>query len=85
MTQKQWCVYLLKCSDGSLYCGCTNDLNKRIAKHNAGSGAKYTQARRPVVLVYLEEAENKSAALKREYAIKRLSRQQKLELIERQG
>jgi predicted GIY-YIG superfamily endonuclease len=81
MTQKQWCVYLLKCSDGSLYCGCTNDLNKRIEKHNAGTGAKYTKTRLPVELVYSEPAENKSAALKREYAIKQLSRQQKMELF----
>jgi putative endonuclease len=82
MIHKQWMVYLLQCSDGTLYCGCTNDLNKRIEKHNAGTGAKYTKARRPVVLVYWEWVENKSAALKREYAIKQLSRQQKMELIE---
>lgn len=82
MTPKQWVVYLLRCVDGSLYCGITNDLDKRIDKHNSGSGAKYTKTRRPVVLVYSEAAENKSAALKREWLIKQLSRKQKLELIE---
>jgi putative endonuclease len=79
--QKQWVVYLLHCADGSLYCGTTNDLEKRLEKHNAGKGAKYLRGRLPVVLAYSETAENKSAALKREYAIKQLSRAQKLELI----
>ena len=74
-------VYLLHCSDGTLYTGCTNDLDRRLAAHNAGKGAKYTRSRRPVTLVYWEQAADRSAALRREWAIKHLTRQQKLELI----
>ena len=73
-------VYLLHCSDGTLYTGCTNDLDRRLAAHNAGKGAKYTRSRRPVTLVYWEQAADRSAALRREWAIKHLTRQQKLEL-----
>ena len=75
-------TYILKCGDGSLYTGWTNDLEKRIKCHNAGKGAKYTRSRRPVVLVYREQAADRSAALRRERAIKRLTRKQKLELIQ---
>ena len=75
-------VYLLRCSDGSLYCGWTNDLEKRLVAHNSGKGAKYTKTRRPVELVYYEELPDKSSALKREYEIKHLSRAEKLRLIE---
>lgn len=75
-------VYLLRCSDGTLYTGCTNDLDRRLAAHNAGKGAKYTRSRRPVVLVYWEQAADRSSALRRERAIKRLTRRQKLELIQ---
>ena len=75
-------VYLLRCGDGTLYTGFTNDLARRLAVHNAGKGAKYTRGRRPVELVYWESFSNKSSALRREYAIKRLPRGQKLALIQ---
>lgn len=75
-------TYLLRCSDGSLYCGWTNHLEARIKAHNAGRGAKYTKGRLPVKLVYYEEFPTKEEAMSREYAIKHLSRQQKLELIQ---
>lgn len=78
---KQWYVYILQCSDGTLYTGSTDDVTRRLAVHNSGKGAKYTRSRRPVVVVYTEECESYSAALKREYAIKQLTRQQKIELI----
>lgn len=76
-------VYILRCADGPLYTGCTNDLSRRLAAHNAGKGAKYTRSRRPVELVYREEVPDKSAALRREAAIKGLSRGEKLALIQR--
>ena len=75
-------VYLLRCGDGTLYAGFTNDLARRLAAHNAGRGAKYTRGRRPVELVYWESFSNKSSALRREYAIKQLPRRQKLTLIQ---
>ena len=75
-------VYLLRCGDGTLYAGFTNDLARRLAVHNAGRGAKYTRSRLPVELVYWENFPNKSSAFKREYAIKRLSRAEKLSLIQ---
>lgn len=74
-------TYLLQCADGTLYCGWTNHLEKRVEAHNAGKGAKYTKSRRPVILVYYEEYETKSEALRREAAIKKLSRQEKLRMI----
>lgn len=74
-------VYLLRCSDNTLYTGCTNDLKRRIQAHNAGKGAKYTRSRRPVELVYQEVQPDKSAALRREAEVKRLSRKKKLALI----
>ena len=73
-------VYLLRCGDGSLYCGSTNDLGARVAAHNAGKGAKYTRSRLPVTLAYFERATDKSAALKREYVVKRFPRAKKLQL-----
>ncbi len=73
--------YLLQCADETLYCGITNDLPKRLLAHNAGTGAKYTRGRLPVRLVYQESCEDKSAALKRERQIKRLSRAAKMTLI----
>lgn len=73
--------YIIECSDKTLYTGYTNDLIKRLKVHNSGKGAKYTRARRPCKLVYYEECPTKSDAMKREYAIKQLSRKQKLELI----
>ena len=73
-------VYLLRCGDGSLYTGCTNDLARRLRAHQSGRGAKYTRSRLPVELVYREEAADRSAALRREAAIKRLTRAEKLAL-----
>ena len=75
-------VYILKCGDGSLYTGWTNDIKKRFAAHCAGKGAKYTRSRLPVELVYWESFSNKSSALKREYAIKQCTRKEKLALIQ---
>lgn len=74
-------TYILKCKDDSLYTGWTNDLKKRITSHNAGKGAKYTKARRPVELVYYEEFQTREEAMKKEYAIKQLSRKEKEALI----
>ena len=74
-------VYILKCSDGTFYTGWTTDIEARVNTHNSGSGAKYTRGRRPVSLVYYEKLPDRSAALKREAAIKRLPRNKKLELI----
>ncbi len=76
-----WTVYLLRCADETLYCGCTNNLQKRLKAHNSGQGAKYTRARRPVALVWQEEQPDRSAALRREAQIKKLTRAEKLALI----
>ena len=76
------CTYILRCSDGSLYTGWTNDLDRRLAAHNAGTGARYTRSRRPVELVYCETFDTKEAAMAREWAIKHLRRAEKLVLIE---
>ena len=76
-----WFCYLLRCADDSLYCGITNDLDKRLAAHNAGTASRYTRVRLPVVLVYVEPCESRSAASKREMEIKRLTREKKLALI----
>jgi len=78
---RPWCVYLLRCSDGTLYAGSTADVEARAHAHNAGRGARYTSGRRPVEVVYVEECGSKSAALKREHALKRLTRRQKETLI----
>ena len=72
-------TYILKCADDTLYCGWTNDLEKRLAAHNAGTAAKYTRTRRPVKLVYYEEFKTKQEAMSREFHIKRMSRLEKLE------
>lgn len=74
-------VYILKCSDNTLYTGWTNDINKRLEAHNSGKGAKYTKGRRPVVLVHLETFEDRGEALRREIAVKKLSRDEKWNLI----
>ena len=76
-------VYILRCSDDTLYCGWTTDLKHRIAVHNAGTGAKYTKSRRPVELTCYEEYENRHDALSREWNIKHMTREEKLELIKR--
>ncbi|MBM4379566.1 MAG: GIY-YIG nuclease family protein [Deltaproteobacteria bacterium] len=78
-----WCVYILRCRDGSLYTGCTNDLPRRLATHNAGKGAAYTRSRRPVTVAFTEAAADRGAALRREAALKRLSRAEKLALLPR--
>ena len=75
-------VYILLCGDGTLYTGYTNDLERRLAVHNAGKGAKYTRSRLPVCLKYWEVLPNKSSALRRERAIKSLTRREKLALIQ---
>ena len=74
-------TYILKCSDNSLYTGWTNNLNRRIAQHNQGTGAKYTRGRTPVKLVYFEIYDSQSNAMKREAEIKKLTRSKKLNLI----
>ena len=74
-------TYLLRCADGSLYCGWTNDPERRLSAHNAGRGGKYTRARRPVSLVWLERFPTKEEAMRREYRVKRMSRTAKLRLI----
>ncbi|WP_419572957.1 GIY-YIG nuclease family protein [Phascolarctobacterium succinatutens] len=75
-------VYMLRCKDGSLYTGWTNDLEHRLAMHSSGRGAKYTRGRGPLELVYTEELPDKEAALRRECAIKKLRREQKLALLQ---
>ena len=76
-------VYILRCSDDTLYTGITTDPERRLKQHNSGTAAKYTRSRRPVEMVYKETALGKSEALKRELEIKALSRNQKLELVRR--
>jgi putative endonuclease len=82
---KQWCVYVLRCSDRSLYCGITNDLPRRTRQHNCGKGARYTRGRGPVKLVRTWPAENKSSALKAELAFKKLKKPAKLALLKARG
>lgn len=74
-------TYIVECKDGTLYTGWTNNIEKRVEDHNSGRGAKYTRARRPVTLVYYETFETKEEAMRREYAIKQMSRVQKEKLI----
>ena len=74
-------TYVVRCSDGSLYTGWTNSLEKRIAAHNEGKGAKYTKSRRPVELVYYEEFDTKEEAMRREWEIKHMTRKQKRDMI----
>lgn len=76
-----WFVYMLRCGDGSLYTGYTDDVERRLAVHRSGKGGKYTRSHLPVTLVYREELPDKSAAMRREARIKRLSRQEKLALL----
>ena len=83
--RKKNITYIVECADHTLYTGWTNDLKKRIEKHNSGEGAKYTRSRRPVRLVYYELHVTKEEAMQREYAIKKLSRTQKLKLIREKG
>ena len=83
MMNKENYTYVVKCSDGSLYTGWTTDVTRRVKEHNEGKGAKYTKSRRPVELVYYEAFETKQEAMKREYAIKQLSREEKEKLIQK--
>ena len=76
-----WYVYMLRCGDGSLYTGSTTDVDRRLREHQSGTGARYTHSRPPVALAYVEEAPDRSAAQRREAAIKKLPRAQKLKLI----
>ena len=75
------CVYMVRCNDGSLYTGWSTDPIKRAEAHNSGKGAKYTRARRPVILVYVEECGSKEEAMKREAEIKKLSKDKKESLV----
>lgn len=81
MVRIEYTVYILRCGDGSLYTGITNDLEHRVAVHNSGKGGKYTRSHLPVTPVYWETVPDKSTALRRELAIKALTRAEKLELI----
>jgi putative endonuclease len=81
--RRGWCVYLLRCRDGSLYAGSTNDLAARLARHSAGLGARYTRSRLPVELVYVARVRSRSLALRREAALKGLTRAEKLALVAR--
>ena len=82
MMERNWKLYILRCNDGSLYTGITVDVAHRFAMHQSGKGAKYTRGRGPLELVYTEECGTHSEALQREIAIKRLSRQDKMKLID---
>lgn len=81
MEKNEHFFYVLECSDGTYYAGYTNDLKKRIEVHNAGKGAKYTRAKRPVALIYYEQHETKPLAMKKEYAFKQLTKLQKIRYI----
>ncbi|MCK5784604.1 MAG: GIY-YIG nuclease family protein [Desulfobacterales bacterium] len=84
MTKRQWVVYLVRCSDKSLYCGITSNLKNRLAAHNSGKGAKYTRSRRPVTLVGTSSEMTRSDALKLEYRVKQVpSSKKKFELIKK--
>ena len=76
-----WYVYMLRCGDGTLYTGSTTDVDRRLREHQSGTGARYTRSRPPVTLAYVEEAPDRSAAQRREAAIKKLPRDQKRDLI----
>ncbi len=76
-----WHVYMVRCADDSLYTGCTNDLNRRVAAHNAGKGARYTRSRGPVQVVWSVRVKDRSAALSREARVKQLTRAEKLVLV----
>lgn len=77
----RWWVYVVRCADGTLYTGVTTDVARRVGQHNAGTASKYTRSRRPVELAYRQRAKDRGAALRRELAIKKLSRPAKLKLI----
>jgi predicted GIY-YIG superfamily endonuclease len=81
--QKRWLLYILKCKNNTLYTGITNDLARRVEQHNAGIASRYTRSRRPVKVLHQEPCRNKSFALKKEYAIKSLTRKEKEEYIKK--
>ncbi len=81
--RSRWWVYLLRCRDGSLYAGATNDRARRVEAHASGRGSRYTRSRLPVALVHSERTADRSTALRREAALKRLTRAEKLELVAR--
>ena len=78
---EKWFVYILRCADGSLYTGITKDVKRRCQQHNAGTASRYTRSRRPTKLVWQEAQPNQSAALKREAAIKAMTRKEKLAMV----
>ena len=84
-TADPWFVYLLRCGDGSLYTGIATDVRRRCQQHNAGTASRYTRSRRPVRLIYQESQPSRSAALRREAALKRLSKQKKEALVRQTG
>jgi predicted GIY-YIG superfamily endonuclease len=81
----RWYLYIVQCSDGTLYTGITNSLSRRLSEHNNGTASRYTRSRLPVKLVYREPCRNKSSALRKEYKIKLLSRKEKEEYINKQS
>lgn len=81
LLNRVWCVYMIECSDGTIYTGISNNVDKRILTHNSGKGAKYTKTRLPVTLKWQKVCEDRSEASKMEYKIKKLTRKQKLGLI----
>ena len=81
--EQNWKLYILRCGDGTLYTGITTDVARRLEEHRSGKGAKYTRGRGPLELVYQEECGDKSAASRREWEVKALSREEKLKLIEK--
>ena len=81
--ESTWYLYILRCGDGTLYTGITTDVEKRLEQHRCGKGAKYTRGRGPLELVYREQCEDHSQALKRELAVKAMSREEKLSLIKK--
>lgn len=83
LNAEHWFVYIVECADGTFYTGISNDLERRVREHNAGTGARYTRSRRPVVLRYHERLPDRSSASAREYRIKALSRREKQKLLDR--
>ena len=81
--EQNWKLYILRCGDGTLYTGITTDVARRLEEHRSGKGAKYTRGRGPLELMYQEECGDKSAASRREWEVKALSREEKLKLIEK--
>jgi putative endonuclease len=84
-SRKTWFLYILKCGDGTLYTGITNDMQRRLRQHNDGSASRYTRSRLPVKLIYREPCRSRSLALRKEWAIKRLPRKEKEHYIRNNG